>query len=201
MHYCYRMPLIRLDFRYYKGVGEKPSKDVIRTIGMNLGGMPLPADKFYEITKSTKTRASMRRESILLIENRFVLVSGPFVETAKQFDCGDAGFYPTTIMKRSMDEALATDFHYWNFGNRKRTLLPDACLNLKPVLKGGKVIAYSDQQARDDDLAVSHDALKGPAFWVESGLSGTVFFQPDFIAALRKAKLVTPMKLHRVRVV
>jgi hypothetical protein len=85
-----------------------------------------------------------------------------------------------------------------NFGNAKSTVIPDKSQAIRP----GPQNRYNlPATTKDDDVAVSAEALQLPDIWVDPQLWNNFFVSDRLRGALRKAKADKGFMLVRCRVV
>ncbi|KUF11154.1 hypothetical protein [Pseudoponticoccus marisrubri] len=193
------------NFAAFEGV--EPDKDMpalMRVKALNESGRPLVADAFFTTTRA-KTRRAPKLSDLMLITDGFVLVSARLMAVLSRFDLVDGGFHATRLLAAEGDTQLANGYAYWNFGNHKKTFVPDQSPAVTPSLNGPDKSQptswFPPASIRDHEITLSAQGCAGPDVWTEWRLRGCVFFSDPLVQALRDADLDAPFGFRACRIV
>ncbi|WP_420557160.1 hypothetical protein [Roseovarius sp.] len=187
---------------YFQGADavEKAKRSVARSsYGYPLSREDIPSKTFADKTKPQK----LKHFNVI----GFFLVSPDVADVLRQVDLGQGGLYETEFFEKDQVTPLDYRHVYWDIGNQKDSFIADA----SP--KADKTTAPRDwpepDRARtrrrhsdwkDDDLALSADALIGPDCWVEKCFRCS-FFMSDRLAQMLFAEgLDRDFNLKRCRI-
>jgi hypothetical protein len=129
--------------------------------------------------------------------NGFVL-SARCVDVLRRFRLGNTKFYEVQLRRRDRTTVIDGQYFYLNIANSKQAFLPDQSPRARTSSGGGWVPPGS---LKDDEFAVSSEALAGVDIWVDSQLWDAFFVSDDLGQALRKAGVAKPFWLRRCRIV
>ena len=175
-------------------------RDVIPFDKKNASGEPMGAGDFPEEAwvAAGAGEQECRQLPNLFYAGGFWFVSAKAAAVIRQFDLGAGALYPVKVFDKDRHTPLGEGWYCINFGNRKAAFLPEQCQRSRPMV-GGKWPAMAS--LKDDEFAVSTEALNGPDIWVDSQLWDSIFLSNRLGRALEKAKAATGFYLRRCRVI
>ena len=103
----------------------------------------------------------------------------------RRFNLGGGNLYPVDVLKKDRATSVGGEWFCLNFGNAKRTFIPDQSTNVHARSAGQWVASLT---LSDNELALSSDALSGPDLWIEPIVRSAIFFSEELGKALKKAK-------------
>jgi hypothetical protein len=128
----------------------------------------------------------------------FWIVSKATADVMRQVDLGGAQLVPVPVLKKDRQTPIGGEWLCINFGNAKHAVVPDK----SETIRMGPQDRYNlPVTTKDDDVAVSSDALQPPDIWVDPQLWDNFFVSDRLRGALRKAKADKGFMLVRCRVV
>lgn len=135
----------------------------------------------------------------LFVANGYWVVSKKAADVLRQFDLGNGALYPVAVLRQD-GTPYPGEYSSWNFGNVKSALSTDRSTNLRPFGVAGRTWNLP-WVLKDDDVAVTGEALAGPDVWVDPTLFKSLFISDRLGSALNNAGLAKAFKLYRSRVV
>lgn len=178
-------------------------KALMRLSARNRFGYELSPEDIPPRVMAVETPPEQLKE-LALIVGRLPMISRKLADLLKGLDIGASKFFETDFFAQDGIEALDYNHLFWNLGNRKDTLVAEACRDifLSKGPAGRKVAeAYASSKGiEDDDLAVTSEALIGADFWIESKFPETVFFSARFENLLSENGILELFCLQSVRV-
>lgn len=130
--------------------------------------------------------------------NGFLCVTEKAASVLRQFDLGSGGLYPLEMVR--YDGVTPVDGFFWalNFGEKKDALVVDESREISGSPKHGY---FPEMTLKDDDLALTTQAIQGADIWGDEKLRSGFFISPRLGQALHKAGLAKVFHLMRCRIV
>ncbi|MDW4550409.1 hypothetical protein R5H32_13690 [Defluviimonas sp. D31] len=130
--------------------------------------------------------------------NGFLCVTEKAAAVLRAHDLGGGGLYPLELVRRDGVTPVPGQFWALNFGAKKNALSIEESRNIHGHPQHG----FSPELwAKDDDIAVTPNALEGADIWGDELVDTGFFVSPNLGAALHKAGLAKAFHLMRCRVV
>ena len=174
----------------------------VEGLELNKAGKPVPADLCP--TKIWGDEAAPHFETMphLFLAMGQWIVSAKAADVLRRFDLGGGALYPVSggVYQKDGVTAVPGTYYCWTFGNAKRAFDETASVNMEePVVSG--LWWTMPWNIADDDVAVTSEALQGPAVWLDAGLFKSIFVSGPLGDALAAAGLTRDFRLHRCRVI
>jgi hypothetical protein len=164
----------------------------------NEAGESLGADCFpAQIFGAPHAKDKDYRLPDIAFAGSYWFVSKRAAEVIRQFDLGNGGLYPVEVLKKDRQTLVDGEWLCINFGNAKRTFLPQQSSNVDPRSAGQWL---PSSMMTDGNMALSTDALAGPDLWIEPVVRDGIFFSEGLGKALKKEKVDKGFFLKRCRV-
>jgi hypothetical protein len=128
---------------------------------------------------------------------RYIVVSEKCREVLSRFDLGDLCFYPIIVFQSDGETEIRGPWFVIVFASRKRVFDAAASTNIREIGPGQWTDAGRPQ---DGDIAVSAEALDGPAVWMDPAYRNCVFFSDEVRTALMEQGCMGVLKTKFVRV-
>lgn len=135
----------------------------------------------------------------LFVANGYWVISNKAAYVLRQFDLGNGALYPVAVLKHD-GTPYPGEYFSWNFGNLKTALSTERSTNLRPFGVAGRIWNLP-WVLKDDDVAVTAEALAGPDVWADPTLFKSLFISDRLGSALNDARLAKAFKLYQSRVV
>jgi hypothetical protein len=179
---------------------EANYQDVIPFDKKNASGEPMSASDFPTEAwgGANADESAYRQLPSFFYAGGFWFVSAKAAAVLRQFDLGAGALYPVKVFAKDRQTPLGEGWYCINFGNRKTAFLPEQCHRVRPMV-GGKWPVFAT--LKDDEFAVSTDALNGPDIWIDSQASRGFFLSERLGKALKKAKAAHGFYLRSCRVI
>ncbi|MCW3781844.1 imm11 family protein [Defluviimonas salinarum] len=130
--------------------------------------------------------------------NGFLCVTEKAAAVLRAHDLGGGGLYPLELVRRDGVTPVPGQFWALNFGAKKNALSIEESRNIHGHPQHG----FSPELwAKDDDIAVTPNALEGADIWGDELVDTGFFVSPKLGAALHKAGLAKAFHLMRCRIV
>ena len=148
-------------------------------------GAPLAEEKDYRVPD-------------LFYAYGFWIVSEAAANVLRQFDLGRAQLVSVPVLKNDHRTPIGGNWFCINFGNAKAGVVPDQSEKIRMGAQDRYILPVT---IKDNQLAVSAEALQGPDIWVDPQLWDNFFVSGALGRALRKAKADKGFFLTKCRVV
>jgi hypothetical protein len=125
------------------------------------------------------------------------VLSGTAANVLRQFDLGQAQLVPVPVLKNDRKTPIGGNWFCINFANARPVLLPEESEHIRM----GPQNRYNlPATTKDNQVAVSAEALQPPDIWVDPGFWAAFFVSEGLGYALRRAKVDKGFFLTRCRV-
>jgi len=134
----------------------------------------------------------------------FYAVQGKLAAVLAQFNLGEGGLIPFPIYKEDLRTPEEGDFLLLNFGARKKTFIADQSKSIRKMFieKKSKLPVWDvGFGVKDDDIALSADALQGADLWMEERVFHQIFMSDALVSAIHDAGVGTDFRLSQCRVI
>jgi hypothetical protein len=164
-------------------------------------GVPLPASDFP--TKVAGYREPTDPTTIYnklphFFASSWNFVSGEVAEVLRQFDFA-GGLYAVDVFQEDRITKVPGEYFHLNIGAAKNALIPEKSPGVGDPYGIG--VLLFNAPLKDDDIALNDVALSGPDIWVDPSLSGAIFFSDQLWSATKAAKVHTPFRAKRCRII
>ena len=179
------------------------SDRAVKVMRDNVLGIAMPADCFPSEYYHTGSGKFISKTYVHLLGGDPV-VTGELAELLRQFNLGKSALYPTKLFQKDRKTRIEGDFFCLNFGEHKTCILPDQSDKIsRPFTpyKPGDPDIWKVAFVKDDEVAVSADALDGVDMWIDPKVRRAIFFSDPLVKALKKAKMATKFWLKKCRVI
>ena len=180
-------------------IGQNDIHRGIETSRLNQLGVPLDASHFPpEVFGAPHSRESHYQLPDLFRAGSFWVVSKAAADVLLQFDLGAGSLYPVRVFKKDRETPIGEGWFCMNFGNARTLVVPEQSGSIRLGPQGRYNLPVT---TKDDEIAVSVEALEPPDIWVDPQLWDNFFVSDGLREALRKAKVSPRFYLTRCRVV
>ena len=181
-------------------VFEENQTAAIAIMKQNNAGVSLVADQFPKKMYGMYPDKHYKKLPDLCTAGGFWTVSAATAEVLQQFDLGDGGLYPVELFQHNRTKRIEGEYFCWNFGNVKKSYLPDDSNNMRYPF-GSDMRCILSLARKDGDVALSSEALNPPDVWVEQNIESAFFLSDPLVQALRAAKVTRNFTLRKCRVI
>jgi hypothetical protein len=167
----------------------------------NNAGEVLNKDDFPEAIWGSKERGATTFKTLpdLFYGYGYWVVSDRCADVLRGFDLGSGSLHPVKVFEKDKVTPIGDHGWFcWNFGNKKNVFLPDKSKNISPF-SGNRW--HPRATLRDNEIAVSPQALIGPDIWIDPLLFNSLFLSDALVKALKKAKCTSGFSLKKCQVV
>lgn len=190
--------MIDMSTRISPLVNDLDEQSAIDSLNRNEAGEPLPQAMFPSTVREAEPGVLGGRLPDLFWANAFWVVSAAAAESLRSCDLGAGALYPLKLLRHD-GAPLTGETFCLNFGNVKGVFLPDqSTADQNPF---NAAVWYPCVGLKDDDIAVSADALSGPDIWASPPLKKAFFVSERLADALRAAGVAKFFHLRRCRVI
>ncbi|PWR25316.1 imm11 family protein [Zavarzinia aquatilis] len=170
------------------------------TMTRNQRGEALPAERFPAELYGKYSLKKINKLPDFCDALGYWVVSAAMADVLRQFDLGHTSLYPTRVYQHDRKTPVEGEYYCLNFGERKASFLADASPRANKVYPNQDIWALS-LAPKNDDIALSANALEGVDLWTEEPRFTRAFFLSDrLVTALRDAKLTRYLGLFRCRI-
>jgi len=181
-------------------VFEEDQTEAIAIMKQNNAGVSLVADQFPKKMYGMYPDKHYKKLPDLCTAGGFWTVSAATAEVLQQFDLGDGGLYPVELFQHNRTKRIEGEYFCWNFGNVKKTYLPEESPDVKRPYPGRDFWKLR-LAPKDGDVALSSEALNPPDAWIEHNFHRAFFLSDPLVQALRAAKVTRNFTLRKCRVI
>jgi hypothetical protein len=177
------------------------SKDVIKNSDLHLSGVKLPRSAFPEACY-VFDEARWRRVPDLFYAGPFHAVKGRLAEVLKGFDLGGGELMEFPIYKADKTTRLEGPFYFLNYGAQRDTFVPSESKGLRELftLEFDNREVWKYGRNKDDEIAVSAEALGGPDLWFEKKLDWVLFMSGRLHDAIVNANINVDFRFSRAKI-
>jgi hypothetical protein len=169
-----------------------------------LVGEPMPREAFPEALYVWNEKVFNKIDDIAIVSNLF-LFRGRTAEILSEFNLGEDGLIPVPVFREDKITPVETSFYFLRLGIRKDTILPDDCNGMLRKYEFdddiNKQIWNISASSRDNDIALSNNALLSSDIWIELTVNRSLFFSDRLVQTLSVEKKANPFKFVRCRVI
>jgi len=166
----------------------------------NSAGISLPRESFPEEIYGLYRDKHFKKLPDLFNTHGYWVVSAATAEVLQRFDLGDGGLYPVKAFQHNRTKRIEGEYFCWNFGNAKKTYLPEESPDVRQPDAGHDFWSLS-LAPKDGDVALSSEALNPPDVWVEHKFHYAFFLSDPLVQALRAAKVTRNFALKKCRII
>lgn len=129
----------------------------------------------------------------------FVLVSERVAKILQAMDMGGGGVFPTELFQEDGKTLVEGNYYCLNFGNKKTAFALEHSPRARSSLASR--VMSPPFNVKDDDIAVSASALRGPDIWIDPTLRASFFLSDRLWQAIKSAGAGRAFNAKRCRVV
>ncbi|WP_136660301.1 hypothetical protein [Nitratireductor sp. XY-223] len=129
----------------------------------------------------------------------FWTVSQELADVLQQFGLGSTRLYPTELFQHDRVTPIEGTYFCLAFGEQKACFEPDASPRARKIYPD-KDLWKMSLAPKDDDLALTHNALLGVDLWIDPRVRNAIFLSDRLVEALKAATLTKRLGLRRCRV-
>lgn len=161
------------------GLDELPQKFFGRILEGKIGTMP---EAFYA--------------------NGYIVVQQKCFDVFSRFDLGPTDLVPAKVYQKDRETEVKGPFYVFNFGCIKESFVPEKSEDMtSSIFEPSGPKKYMPVVEKDNQIALSSEALSGPDLWHEKGLPRMIFMSGRLRDALKAEKLHVAFKFIKCRVV
>jgi hypothetical protein len=176
-----------------------PSEKLLRAIKLYLKGVALEREEFPEAMSVWDFEAFASTKDVFFAGG-FLAVKGGLAEELKDFDFGEGGLLPFDILGPDLKTPIGLKSYFLNLGARKTTFNADKSTRIRPYLVDrvtNTQVWSVRSDVNDGDLVLTPDALNGPDVWVETQITGKIFFSSEVGEVLKRSSMADEFRLAR----
>jgi hypothetical protein len=179
------------------------SQFAVEASKLNKKGKPVPREYCPKEIWVKKDYKYLNDSSLppLFYTSSHWFVSGSVAEILRGHDMGDGALYPVVALKSDRVSRFGGEYYCWIFGNSKSAFLEEQSPDVPEMDGVGRSLCVMPWTMKDDDVAVSADALGSPDVWVDPKLFKSVFFSGGLPEALISVGLKNKFRLCRCRLI
>lgn len=183
-------------------LSQKDVELAIQAQKLNNKGQPVPREMCPTRIWSGEHGLPFKNIVDLFPSGSHLIVSARAADIMRQYDLGGGALYPVSegvYQKDNKTRIPGGEFFTWIFGNTKTAFLEQHSPKAEAMGPGGR--GWCDfANAKDNDIAVSKAAERGPDVWVDPILFKSIFLSAALGNALVAGGMKTSMRLLRCRV-
>ena len=182
-------------------VSSKQTERAVKGQELNEAGKPVPPELCPNRIWGESADAELRKLPDLFWAMSQFVVSERAANIIGNCYLGGGALHPVTEGVYQSDNTTRIDGNYfvWIFGNNKDAFLPDDTPKKRPWGVSGQNWKFPFV-LKDDDVAVSREALAGPDVWLDVHLIPSIFVSEGLGDAMVAAHLRNAFRLFKCRV-
>lgn len=179
----------------------KDAPKAIEALNLLNAGKSVPAQMCPRTIWPGETAKVSDRLPDLFLANAYPIVSERGAAVLRQFDLGGGSLHAVeTVLQKDRQTPISGTFYCWIFGNTKTAFSAEQSTGARPFAGPNSGRWKMPFVHKDDELAVSPEAVGGPDVWVDPTLFKSVFLSGRLGEALTNAGLAKAFRLFRCRV-
>jgi len=181
--------------------GDKAAAELERPVkNKSRRGVPLPAADFpasVAANRDPNDPPKIYQKLPHFFTSSWIFASKELADVLRQFDVG-GGLYPVDIYQEDRKTRVPGTYLHLNIGTAKNALLAEQSPGVGDPY--GMGVLLFNAPLNDDEITLSDVALSGPDIWVDPNLSSAIFFSDRLWTAMKLAKVHTPFRAKRCRI-
>jgi len=166
----------------------------------NKKGEPLAAERFPKELYGKYPDKKIKKLPDISLSGGFLLISKPCAEVLRAFNLGKTSLYQTTVYEHDRKTHVEGDYFCLSIGETKKCVDLEQSPNAQKNPYGADVWSLAGNP-KDDDIAVSANALDGVDLWMDPLLDRAIFLSDHLVRALKEANLTSRFGLRKCRII